>query len=214
MKYLSLHFLTSVLVLFIAPLLFSVSAATLDFDPETVTIGAGETFTVKVTIDAATAQVRGSDAWVAYDPTYLEAVGVADGTYFTTTFKDITANKIYVAGTEDTGKSKTGTGTMGTITFKAKQQSGNTTLTFLCETGSATKSTIIGVGSDSPDLITCGNNGTSMITVSGGTTVTGSYLTTPAPTALPSAGIVQNIAPYAMIGALLLLFGIGSRFVL
>lgn len=200
--------------LFAVPVVLSVSAATLDFDPETVSVGVGQTFAVKVMIDADTSQVRGSDAWVGYDSTYLEAVGVADGTYFTTTFKDITANKIYIAGTEDTGKSKTGKGTMGTITFKAKQQGGNTTLTFLCETGSATKSTIIGVGSNSPDVIVCGSNGTSMITISGGTTPTGSYLTTPAPTALPRSGIVGNMAPYATIGIVLLLFSIGSRFVL
>lgn len=206
----------------------AVSAATLLFDPATTTTTAGQTINVKVNISTGTDEVRSADAFVSYDSNLLEAQSVSSGTFFETVFKDIKSTRVYVAGLEsNVASTKKGSGTIATITFKAKQN-GTATLSFVCGKNSPEDSTII-KASGSSNIIQCANNGTSAITIGTGSanptatpttsiptpTPIGSSLSpTAIPSQLPQSGIEENIPLFATFGALLLLIGVGARMLL
>lgn len=215
-------FLTLFIVLGLSPTLFgNAYAASLSFDPSSVSKNAGEAFDIKVDANAGSDQITSVDAYITYDANVLEVQSVTNGTFFPTVTKDTSqAGKVYIAGlVDDPATSKTGTGTLATITFKGKT-SGSAILAFTCTQGSTSDSNITKNDLNATDIITCSSNGSSAITIgsgsssggssSGGSSSGGSSTsggTTPAPTELPKSGVFDNVVKYSVPGIILLLLG-------
>jgi len=198
-------------------------AATLELDPTTVSTTVGQTFSVKLKVNAGTQKVKSADAWVIYDKNILEAVSVDDGDYFGTdvpTSKDTsTAGKVYVSGmVSDETLPVSGTGIMATINFKALTD-GTNVLEFDCTDGSTDGSMILQADDTATNLIECSKNVTSTVTVGNGATTTPATNNdlTPSsavPTALPRSGVFENVTNLAIPGAILLIIGTAARLLL
>lgn len=191
----------------LSPVAFGrVNAAYLKFDKTEVSANVGDTIQLQVIVDAGSDEINSTDAYILYDATVLKADSVAAGTFFPTVSEDITtAGKVYIAGmVDDPASSKTGSGTVATITFKA-QKDGSTKLTFDCGSSKIVKNDI-----NATNIIECTKNGTADVVVGG------SYLTTPAPTPsqLPKSGIFDNLVKLAVPGAFLFFVGVAARLLL
>ena len=215
-KFLFLAISISFLFLLSPSIGVKVYAAFLDFDQSTVSINAGESFDIQVTIDAGSDQVSSNDAYVIYDPTLLEAQSVTPGDYFPTVVNNITSGRLYVAGlVDDPATYKTGTGTIATISFRALTD-GIGTLTYDCQEGVYNSSKIIKNDLNATNVIDCSLNGSSSVTVGAGisTGSTGSTDSTATPSALPQSGLFENVSKIAVPGMILLLIGGALRLVL
>ena len=218
-----------VLILFFGSVLVSqkVFAASLKFDQSSINVSAGNTFQVQVIVDAGADQITGTDAWIIFDSSILQAQSVAAGSFFPEVSNNITPGKIYIAGiVSDPATSKTGSGTVATITFSALV-SGSTTLAYECQaTGETSK--VIKNDFNSTNIIVCSNNGSATVSVgagsssssptatpapaSSGSSSTSSTTTTPS--TLPQSGILDNLLGAALPGAGLLLVGIVLKLLL
>lgn len=202
-----------------------VAAAILKFDKTEFSVNTGDTFNAAVVVDPGTENILGSDAYILYDATLLEAVSVSNGTYFDSVVNSLTtAGKAYIAGlVDDPGTSKTGVGTIATVTFKALK-SGTGTLSYDCRPGASDASKIVKNDIDATNIIDCAGNGTASVTVAGaGSTDSGTGTSTPTPTTaggssggtgdtttpsvLPKTGTFDNILKYSLPGLMLVLLG-------
>jgi len=181
----------------------------LSFSPSTTTVTVGETFDVDVLVDTGGQAVDGVDAIISYDQDLLEAVSVTAGSFlFTTTNSLATAGKIKIYGVAESGSPKTGTGTLATITLRAKS-AGEATLTFDCQSGVTTDSNI---NKGSEDIIVCTSNGTGVYTL-GSSTSSASLSATPSPTVVANSSTSTTSADLPATGAFtntLILLGIGA----
>ncbi len=193
-----------------------VEAASLKFDKTTVAPAANTVFTVDVVVDAGADQITSADVWMVYDPSYLEAQTVTAGTLFPAVTNNITSGKVSITGLiVDPGNSKTGVGTIATVSFKALK-TGSTSVTYDCRAEVSNSSKIIKNDVNATNIIDCNANQKLTVSIGGAgavvpTTPSGStnppqtYPTTPA--SLPESGIVENINRFAVPGLLLLMIG-------
>lgn len=239
------HVFFVVSAFFVMPVFASTFAAgSLQFSPTSKAVKVGDTFDVQVNINTGSDSVAGADAYIIYDPSIVDYQSVTNGTFFDTPFKaTYPPNKVYLGGIMDQGSLKpdSGSGSMATITFKAKQN-GTMTLTFACGSSAAPQTSAISKkNSGGQNIIDCNSNGTSTITVSGsgGSSPTatptpssggsGAAAATPTPgssaatagtatptpvTKLPRSGVAENMMAYGIMGGLLLILGFGARLLL
>lgn len=196
------------------PLIKSAHAASLNFDPATANTSAGQTFQIKVNVDAGTDQINAVEARIVYDQNLMDVQEVSNGTFFPSVTKYITHDgKLYVSGMVDsTATAKTGTGTIATITFIA-QKAGTGTLTYECQSsGSTDDSNIIKNDTNATDIIQCSSNGKADVVIA----QAGSSATTITPTSaqLLKSGIMDNVIKYSVSGGLLLLVGAVIKMIL
>lgn len=200
-----------------------VFAGTLKFDTTSVNTTVNDTFEIQVIVDAGTDEINSIDAYINYDSNLLQAQSVAAGTFFPSIAQNLTTGKVYVAGyVDDPATSKSGTGTVATITFKALVD-GSATLAYFCDTAVNESSKIVKNDIDATNVIVCGSNGTSTVTVGAGSTTstptptdsstgTTDTTTTSDATSLPAAGTVENILAISIPGVILLAIGILFKF--
>lgn len=201
------------------------TADAFSFDPTTVTTESGQTFTIKVTVDPGTAAIKGAEAFITYDSSVLQMQSIDDGKLFTLFHQDSVAGKLYMAGLADTDAGVVSTaGTLGTITFKALTD-GQATLEFYCDAANKKGSSIIQNDASNTNIVNCGANGTSGITVGSGVssttptpiptdTQTTPAVSEPTPASLPRSGVFDNVVKSAIPGAVLLILGSLLRLVL
>lgn len=209
--------------LFIIPLFRVSLAASLQFDPTTVKTQAGQTFEIKVNVEAGNDEIRSVDAYVLYDPNLLEVSSVIEGTFFNTVIYDLSqSGKVYIGGmVDDPATSRTGSGTLATIVFKAKSD-GSADLTFDCTPGSGNDSNTITSDLNATDIIECDSNGRAVITIGSGSSSPGQSGPSPTPTnrgpasprQLPKSGIVDHLVKYSVAGTILLLIGTVAKLIL
>ncbi len=208
--------------LFIVPLCAGVSAASLKFDPDTVSVTAGQEFTIDVVVDPGSEQITSTDMYVMFDKTYLNAVSVADGDYFPTVLNDVTAGRVYIAAlVNDPSDYKTGVGTVATITMKALVN-GTITMTYRCGATFADTSKIIKNDANSTNIVTCSTNDEATVTIGDGvskitptistlpktgTTSTGSATSSARPNELPQSGVIDNVLRVVVPGMAFVAFG-------
>lgn len=230
------------ITLTLLPYANAANAAVLKFSPTSKTVNAGDTFDIQVMVDAGTDEVSGTDAYILYDSSILQAQSVSEGTYFPYVTKDIADGKVSVWGVvTDAATSRTGSGTLATITFKATQ-SGSATLQYYCDLNASDTSKIVKNDINATNIIVCSNNDRASITVTssttgGGTTPTptggsgsgtgatptptgtgssstGGATSTPVPTELPRTGGASNLGVFAVTGTVLFVFGALALFVM
>lgn len=228
-------------VLFLLPLFEVVSAATLQLEPSTVATTVDKTFEVKIIVNSGGEEINAVDVFVLYDKDLLTVESVKEGVFFPTVLQDIkVAGRAYIAGMVDNpGTFKTGSGTVATLVFKAKKN-GTTTLTFDCTQGSTRDSNVVKNDLNASDIIACVSNGKSTVAIGSGTTTV--IAATPTPTSapaavatltptptsrpvatstttttvtnLPKSGVFDDVATYAVPGAILFIVGLGLRLIL
>jgi len=214
-----------VLIIFFAVAPFvgaSVIAASLSFDPKTVTTTNGGTFQIAVTIDPGSDSLNSTDAYVTYDATLLKPTNVAAGTLFPTVTNDLsTSGKAYIAGlVNDTASPVTKAGTVATITFQGLKD-GTGTLAYDCSSSKIVKNDL-----NATNVMVCASNGTAAVTIGGGgssnvPTPTGGAAngltpTTPPTTGgeLPVTGTFDNIIKFAIPGSIIFMLGLAVRMIL
>lgn len=238
-KHAVVSIIVSAAVLALFPFVRPTHAATLQFEPSTVTTTAGRTFEAKVSVNSAGEEINGVDAFVLYDANLLEIAAINNGTFFPTVLTDPSkAGRAYIAGIVDApGTFKIGAGTIATVVFRAKAN-GTATVAFECVQGSSKDSNVVKNDLNASDIIVCASNGSQAVTIGGGVTTTTTATTTlnptatPIPTAaaapqqptavptlvppkaLPKSGVVENIARYATQGFVLVVIGFGLRLLL
>lgn len=223
--------LVSLFFILIFPVFSSVSAASLQIDPTTVTTTAGQQFTVNLNIDAGSNQILATDAYITYPSTLLEFVSAEVGTYenLALATKDSTStnDELYIAHiVEAAGKFGQGAGTLAKVTFKAKAD-GTATLAFRCTPGSTTDSNIANNVFNAPDIITCSENKSATITIGTGVgseatatptatlvPTTGVSSSTVTPTQLPQTGMADTLIPFILPGLFLVIMGMGMKILL
>jgi LPXTG-motif cell wall-anchored protein len=191
----------------------AVSAGTLKFGQTSYTAAVGSTFTVDVIVSPGTDAISSTDALVTYDSTAIQATSVSAGTYFPSVTNNITSGQVALYGTvSDVSSSKTGDGTIATITFTVLMDS-TSTLQFACAT-TGTSSKIIKYDPNNinaPNVIVCSQNGTASLTGgtgSSGGNSGGGTLATPTPlTSLPTTGTVADLSVFTFAGVALIVLG-------
>ena len=195
----------------VAPaVLGQIYAGYLNFDQTSVSVANGGTFNLGVIVNAGSDQINGSDVYVTYDSSLLEAQSISAGTFFPTVTNNITSGRVYIAGMVDQpATSKTGSGTIATITFRALKE-GTGTISFDCSTSTIVKNDI-----NATNMINCNQNGTAAVTVgagSGGGGGGGGGGTVP--TSLPQTGFFDNARNFGTVGAILLFVGVVLKLVI
>ncbi len=203
-------------VFFFFRFVVSASAATLNFNPTSITTQQDGTFSVDIVVDAGTEQVTGTDIYLLYDPQYLGLQTVTAGSFFPKSDNIPSSGKLYVWGViENQGEYKSGQGVVSTLTFKTLK-GGNTSISFDCNLSNTETSKILKNDINATNIINCGGNGTLLVNATGtsttGATGTTSTSTTTTVTTLPQSGIYENVTKFAIPGMLFLLVGIALRF--
>jgi len=210
MKKFSINVFFVVVFLFFLPVVLAQTrAATLDFDPTTATTTVGQTFQIKVNINAGSEQVTGSDIYITYDASVLEAQSVSAGSFFPTVTNNITSGRVYIAAmVDDPASPKTGSGTLATVSFKGLKD-GSVSLTFDCD-----RTTIVKNDVSASNIFQCSQSGSASVTVgAGGTnptptstgTSTGGNLDQPTPTQLPQSGVFDDMVKWSRWGIILVM---------
>ncbi len=203
--------LAGALYIYTASVSGAVFAATLKFDPTTISTNTGETFTLDVVVDAEDKEILGVDALIEYNASICEVESITDGDFLEIGIKEFTQpGKIYIAGVvSNPGESVTGEGVLASIQCRAKS-AGTTKFTYTCETGETNESNISEKSTDAPDLIECSLNGEAVVTVDGGKakTSTGSAKS---PSELPRTGIVEDFMLFTSLGVAFMIVGLSAK---
>lgn len=153
-------------VLVLAP---SVSAATLEFAPQTGSYTTGVNFNVEIKVDTKNESTQSTDAVINFDNTYLKVENVTYGSFYPTVLHSEQNGKIYISGVVDNAASeKTGVGTLATVSFKGLK-AGVAKLSFECETGRTDDSNVSKNDTNATDLIVCSQLTEASYTLSGET---------------------------------------------
>lgn len=200
-------FLLVAFLLLVPVIIVQAQAATLNFDPTTATTSVGQTFQLKININAGSDQVTGSDVYITYDAAILEAQSVSDGTFFPTVANNITSGRVYIAAmVDDPASPKTGSGTLATVTFKGLKD-GSISLAFDCN-----QTTIVKNDADATNIFECSKSGSASVTVGGGgtnptATPTAGSTDQPTPTQLPKSGVFDDMVKWSRWGIALVVLG-------
>jgi hypothetical protein len=134
-------------------------AAELEFSETQVTVSAGESFDIDVTLDTQNQAVTGTDAVILYKPQDVEVLSIGPGEVFAdypARFFDNTNGKIMISGIVASKDDLfTGSGVLAKIHFRAKSP-GQSEIMFQYQAGDTTDSNVVGL-SNSNDLLTSVN---------------------------------------------------------
>lgn len=186
-----------------------IEAGFFSFDKSAYSVDAGATVELKVVIDAGSDELNGVDAYIKYDSSLVSVDSVADGSFFPTVSKETgTSGTVWIAGyVDDPATSKTGTGTLATITFKGLKD-GSVTLGFDCDSSKIVKNDI-----NASNVLVCSKNTSASIKIGVGGSSTEPTTAAP-PSTLPQSGIFDNVVKYAVPGVVLFLIGAVARLIL
>jgi len=195
-------------------------AASVRFDTATVSVSVGSTFTINAVVDAGSDQITSTDMWILYDSSLLEAESASAAAFFPAVTSNITAGKIYIAGlVTNIGTYETGSGNVATITFKGLHN-GTATISYDCRADVSNSTKVIKNAVDPTNIIICGQNGTSIVTIGTGASLTPTAIPTTVygsqavPTALPQTGIMDVIPKLFIVGGFFVIVGVVMRVLL
>lgn len=196
-------------ILFFPLTLKPVQAAYFEPNPATINVNAGETFTVKVNINTEGEEVNSADIYLNFNSSLIEAQQITAGSFFPTVTNDISAGMVYIAAmVDDPASSKTGSGEVATITFKALAN-GSAEISFDCDSSKIVKADV-----NATNILVCSKNNKTTLTIGSGGSTTSS---TPAPTtvsSLPKSGVFDNLKNIGISGLILFSFGILGKILL
>ena len=145
----------------------AVEAASLSLSPSFGTHETGDTFTVDLKVDTGGEGAMTVDSVIKFDSTRLEVSSVSAGSFMTDMQKSLdngTGSLTIYNFSSQPLTSAVGGGVLASIVFKAKA-AGTASVTFVCEAGAATDSSVWNVAAE--DILTCGSIGSGSYTISG-----------------------------------------------
>lgn len=219
LRFVFVHFFLFLCISFFAGT--AVQAASVKFDTGTVTVSVGSTFTINAVVDAGSDQITSTDMWILYDPLLLQAQSASAAAFFPAVTSNITSGKVYIAGiVTDPGTYRTGSGSVAAITFTGLKN-GTATLSYDCRTDVSNSSKVIKNAVDPTNVINCTQNGTAIVTIGSGgsltpTTVapTAVYSQQATPTSLPRTGIMDQLPKLLFAGGFFVIVGVVMRVLL
>lgn len=112
----------------------AMAAPRIFFDPSTITAVQNNQFTIQLKIDAEANQVIGSDVIISYAGADLDVVSVTNGSFFPEFhYASNGSDRIELHGyVTSIYQTKTGAGTLATLTFNALKGTGSSALTMSC----------------------------------------------------------------------------------
>lgn len=141
-----------------------VDAAFLRFSPTNISAVSGNTFQVGVLVDSGSDEILSTDAYIIFDSKVIQAQSVSDGTYFPYVVHNITPGKVSIRGlVTDAATSRTGSGTLATLTFKVLAP-GSAGLSFFCDMNASDTSKIVKNDINASNIIVCTQNNTATVT--------------------------------------------------
>lgn len=173
------------------------AAPRITFDPSSVTVQNGATFQLNVTIDVESSQVLGADAVILYAAEKFDVTGVTNGGFFPdfSWANDPGNDRVEIhAGSFQTFSSKSGSGPLATITFRAKQNEGSGDILFRCGTSAPTSQILNTSGTN---ILSCGSLNQVAVTFGQSSQPTNTPIptATPNPTATSAPSGNNNIDP-------------------
>jgi len=206
-KYFPVFFLLVLGWLVLVPQVGFVQAAHLEFNPNSATATKGETFNVEVIVDAGSDEIVSTDAFVLFNSDVLQVESVKDGAFFPTVTYTTESSKVYIAGlVDDPASSKTGKGTLATITFKVVGD-GNSDVTFDCRSDATDGSKIIKNDINATNVISCSDNTTLKYTNSGGGEDSSPTIEPTTPKKLPRTGGFDGLFKIGFSGIIVFIIG-------
>ena len=199
-------------------------AATLSLSPASASVPVNGTFDVKLLIDTQGESTTSTDAVMFFDDSILSVVSIQEGDngtnpFFPDIYHSVEPGQIYIVGAViDSIDTRTGTGTVATISFRGVSQ-GVSDVTFDCTPGKTSDTNISKSDKNQTDIVVCSALINGRYTVGTGATtpvpttpaVVAGPMNTPTPTATwPVVGSAQTTIGFAGIGIVLLLTGIGA----
>lgn len=191
----------TVLFLFLIFLFFAIptrafAAPRLTLSPASTTVNNGDSTQINLLIDVESNNAFGADAILTIPSSDIDVTGVTNGGFFTD-FNyaiDSANNRLEIHGYfSSLYQTKTGNGTLATVTLKAKKDSGSDTVPFICN-GTSTATQIL--DSNGHNILDCANLNQLAFTFAGappGSTPT----PTPTGTATPTPQPTTTQAPAA-----------------
>lgn len=160
------------------------AAPSLQFTPSTKTASQNSTFTIDVSINTDGQSVIGANAVIAYPTADVQVISVTKGSFFPDMSAPADNGRIEVNAYISTpNESKSGSGTIATIQFKALKATGTSSVGFVC-TDSSTDTQIF-----NPSVV-------NILSCSNVNSLTVSYISTSAPTPTPTQpGSTPNPSP-------------------
>lgn len=204
------------LIFFLIPVFSGkIEAASFGFDKLTYSVATDATVEVQVTVDAGLDKLNGVDAYIKYDPSLVSVDSVTDGSFFPTVTKETgTSGTVWISGmVDDPAISKTGTGTLATITLKGLKD-GSDTISFECDSSKIVKNDI-----NASNVLDCNKNTNASIEIGAGgpsaePTATPEAAAPLTPPTLPKSGVFDNVVKMAIPGLILFLVGGAFRLLL
>lgn len=211
MKKICLFIYCAIVLLFYCSIAYAANPH-LELSPSSGSISTSGT-NINVDIDTGSLEAKSAKAVINFDATKLEVTSIQEGTFFDEVSYNIynTTGQVVINANLSLGsslESKTGTGTLATMTVRAKTSSGTANMTFDCTEGSSTDS---GINDPTPtDIIDCASN------VNGSYTLGAAAVTSPSPSpavggpqpspsVLPVAGTVGSTVSLLILGLGLIL---------
>jgi len=191
----------------------AVEAASLSLSPSSGTHETGDTFTVDLKVDTGGEGAMTVDSVIKFDSTRLEVSSVSAGSFMTDMQKSLdnsTGSLVIYNFSSQPLTSAVGGGVLASIVFKAKA-AGTASVTFVCEAGAATDSSVWNVAAE--DILTCGSIGSGSYTISGAAVVddeaepTTVVAATATPSELPETGNEWVVVGALFLGIMLFIGG-------
>lgn len=171
------------------PFAHAQAAPKLFFDPVTISVDKNDEFEIQLKIDAESNQVIGSDVAISFADGDLDVIDVKKGDYFPQFTHAKDDGKIELHGfVTSTYQGKTGAGTLATIKFKSKKDSGSNAISFACTSGGNDTNMINDKGAN---ILACAQLNQVAVTHTGG----GNPPNTPTPTRPPGATSTPTPSP-------------------
>ncbi len=173
------------------------AAPRLTLEPTSATVVNGSSVQLVVTIDVENNQAFGADAILSYDSSDFDVTAVGNGGFFSdfSWGNDTDGGKLEIHGYFSAlFASKSGSGTLATVTLKAKKDTGSSIVSFSCG-GTAGTTKIL--NTNNTNILSCGDLNQSSVTFTSGQVPTNTPIptATPLPTATSAPQVGNNINP-------------------
>ena len=167
------------------------------FEPSSTTIKKGQSFGVNLNVDPGAEAVAGADIYIDFNPELLTLESIVTGSYFPLVANVPSTGRLYIAATvENQGDSKTGTGTIATVTFKATQ-TGKANIAIDCDPAKTDSSRLTKNDINATNILNCNALKTHTVTITSAdappATPTTDNVPSPTPTTGSFSGTKANV---------------------
>jgi len=158
------------------------------FEPSSTAVKKDQTFDININIDPVGEQVAGADIYLDYNAELLTLESVTAGTYFPLVANVPASGRLYISATvANQGDSKTGTGTIATVVFKASEV-GTANISIDCDPQKTDSSRMVKDDINATNILNCSLLKPHVVTISAANESTPTPTTDDVPSPTPTTG--------------------------